>query len=207
MAVAADASVFVSGAAAGVVAGGLALEHLRVSGDAVAVALRDLVVGTIGLVLCRRPGQVISAHLDVVVGELAELVVVHAEEFGLLAGAQVQARDLVDDEGNCRAHAERPGGRCGDVGDLHVQLLPVVLDPAAVDGAGVYAIQADDVGCGEDAVEEEADHAGDSVLGKHIHGVVNLDPELDCLVVSLDELNCEALQETYSWLQNCIRCQ
>lgn len=64
--------------------GVLPIDHLAVLMDAVAVALGDVALGLGRLVLGGCPGEVISAHLDVIVGELAELVVVHAEEFGFL---------------------------------------------------------------------------------------------------------------------------
>jgi len=47
----------------------------------------------------RRPRQVIPPNLDVVVRELAQLVVVHAQQLGLLGGAELEARDAVDDQG------------------------------------------------------------------------------------------------------------
>ena len=103
-----------------VLGGGLSLEHLGVLGDAVALALGDRVLAVEGLALGRGPGEVVAADLDVVVCELAELVVVHAEELGFLGRAQVQARDLVDDEGEQGAHGEGVGRYRDDVGDLLV---------------------------------------------------------------------------------------
>lgn len=43
----------------------------------------------------------------------------------------------------------------------------------------VDAVETDDVVGGEEGVEDKADHAGDAVLGEHIHTVVDADPELD----------------------------
>lgn len=80
VAVSTDTSVLV----AAVLAGCLALEHLAVLGDAVALTLRYAVLAVEGLTLCRGPGEVVATDLDVVVGEFAELVVVHTKEFGLL---------------------------------------------------------------------------------------------------------------------------
>ena len=46
------------------------------------------------------------------------------------------------------------GPTCGgaDVGDLYVELAPVVVDPTALYDAGVDAVEADDVGCAEEGV-------------------------------------------------------
>lgn len=51
--------------------------------------------------------------------------------------------------------------------------------PAARDDAGIDAVEADDVLSAEDAIEEEAPDAGDTVLGEDVHAVVDLDPVLD----------------------------
>ena len=162
----------------------LAVDHLDVLGDAVAVFRVDVRLDAVGHVLGGRPGQVVPAHLDVVVGELAELVVVHAEELGLLGRAELEAGDLVDDEGDERRHDEGVRAACEGVGHLDVELLVVVVEPAACDEAGVDAVEADDVVGGEEGVEQEADDAGDGVLCQHVHAVVDLDPELDCGRVS-----------------------
>lgn len=162
------------------------LDHVGVFANAVAVFVRDVRVDAHLLRLLRRPGQVVAAHLDVVVRELAQLVVVHAEQFGLLARAQVQARDEVDNVGQDGAHDERVACAGEDVGQLDVE-LPVVADgPAADSGARdrvghacVDTVQADHVVDAEERVEHQADHAGDAVLGEHIHRVIDADPVLD----------------------------
>ncbi|KAI7288143.1 ammonium transporter [Hortaea werneckii] len=160
-------------------AGFLALEHLAVRGDTVAVALGDLVGFVLRVGLGGRPGQVVAADLDVVVGELAELVVVHAEQLGFFGGAQLQARDPVDDVSDQGADHEGVGAAGYNVRDLDVHEFPVVLDPAAGEGAGVDAVETRDVVGGENGVEEEADNTRDTMLGEDIHRVVNLDPVLD----------------------------
>jgi hypothetical protein len=162
-----------------VLAGCLALEHLAVLGDAVALALGNGVLAVEGLALCGCPGKVVAADLDVIVGELAELVVVHAEELCLLRGAQVQAGDLVDDEGEDGRDGERIGGNGDNVCDLLVDCLGAT-GQGACGQTVVDAVEADDVVGAEKAVEEESPHAGDTVLSEDIEGIVDLDPELDC---------------------------
>jgi hypothetical protein len=56
-----------------------ALEHLAVLWDAVAFALRYRVLPINGLALSWSPCEIVTANLNVVVGELAKLVVIHTE--------------------------------------------------------------------------------------------------------------------------------
>ena len=163
-----DAGVLVASTVMLAISRGFALEHVAVGGDAVALAGRDVRVLAIGLGLARGPGEVVAADLDVVVGELAELVVVHAEQFGFFRRAQVQARDEVDGVGDEGGDDEGVGGRGDDVGYLHVHLSVVAVQPAAGDVARVDAVEADDVVGAEEGVEEEADHAADSVFGEDV---------------------------------------
>lgn len=97
------------------------------------------------LLLGRRPGEVVAADLDVVVGKLAVLVVVHAKELRLLRGAQVQAWNEVDELGNDGRHDEGVGRRSQQEGDLDVELLVVPVEEAASDSAGRHAVEANDV--------------------------------------------------------------
>src|SRR4051812_49260206 len=120
-----------------------------------------------------------ATYLYVVVGKLAVLVVVHAQQLGLLAGAQVQAGHHVDGLGDEGRHDKRVGGAGDQVGNLDVQLLPVLVEPATRDDAGADAVEADDVVGGEEGVEDQADHAADAVLSKHVERVVNADQELN----------------------------
>jgi hypothetical protein len=181
MAISRDASVLVARV---VVAWCLALEHLAVLWDAVALAVRDRVLAVHGLALGGCPGEVVTANLNVVVGKLAELVVVHAEEFSFFRGAELEAGDLVDGEGEDGADDEGVGGYGDDVGDLLVDGGGGAGDGAACDTV-VDTVETDNVVGAEDAVEEESDHSSDTVLSEHIEGIVNLDPELDCRIVSI----------------------
>ena len=163
------------------VRGGLALQHLTVLRDAVSLGHGDICVVGVLLASRRCPREVVSPHFDVVVSELAELIVVHAEQFGLFRGAEVQAGDEVDGVGKNDRHGEGVGGGGDDVGDLHVHLPPVVVDEAASDEAGVDAVEADDVVGAEEGVEEEADHASNSMFRKNIERIVDSEEILDCV--------------------------
>lgn len=164
----------------------------------------------------RRPRQVIPAHLDVIVGELAQLVVVHAEQLRLLGRAEVQAGDEVDGVGEDVREGEGPARGGEDVRELYVELFVLVVDPAARDDARVDAVEADDVGCAEEGVGHEAEHACDGVLGEDVHGVVYVEPEFDWgegRLVS-DALGTRLEMEggkkeqggRYFWCCNCTRC-
>lgn len=178
VAVATDADVCAVVAA---LAGCLTLEHLAVLRDAVAITLGNVVLRGDGIALSGCPCEVVTTDLDVVVGKFAQLVVVHAEKLSLFGGTEVETGDLVDNEGDDGADDERVCGAGDDIGELDVQLFPVVVNPAAV--GRVHAVETDDVGCGEDAVEEETDHSSDTVLSEHIESIIDLDPELDCIIV------------------------
>jgi hypothetical protein len=181
MAVSRDARVLVPRV---VIARRLALEHLAVLRDTVALALGHGVLAVHGLTLCRGPREVVATHLNVVVCKLAELVVVHAEKLSLFGGTQLEAGDLVDDEGEDGADSEGVDGDGDDVGDLLVDGRGGAGDGASCDSV-VDAVEANDVVGGKDAVEEESNHSGDSVLSEDIERIVNLDPELDCGNISM----------------------
>jgi hypothetical protein len=178
-----DSSVFM--AICATLARLLTLQHLAVLVDAMAVPLRNSVFGGDGLVLSGSPCEVITADLNIVVGEFAELVVVHTKELSLFGSAEVKTGDLVDDESENGADDESIGGHSNDVCNLHVQLLPVVLDPATWEETSVDTIETNDIASSEKTVEEETDHASDTVLSEHIEGIINFDPELDYFIVRI----------------------
>ena len=68
-------------------AGCLAFKHLAVLCDSMAFALRDVVLSSNGVALRRGPCEIVTANLNVIVGELAELVVVHTKKLSLLGCA------------------------------------------------------------------------------------------------------------------------
>ena len=89
----------------------------------------------------------------------------------------MESGELVDGEADDGGDDESVCGDSDNVGDLDVELLIVVVDEAALDTV-VHAIEADDVVGAEQAIEEEANHAGDAVLGEYVHCVVNVDEVL-----------------------------
>jgi hypothetical protein len=197
VAIAANASVLVSRI---VLAGCLALEHLAVLWDAVALALGNGVLSIHGVALGWGPGEVVAANLNVVVGKLAELVIVHTEKLGLLGSTELETGDLVDDEGEDGADGEGVNGNGDNVRDL-------LVDRGGGTGNGtsrdtvVNTVEANDVVGTENAVEEKSDHSSDTVLSEHIEGIVNLDPELDCKLISIVISRLET-NKTYSWWQS-----
>jgi len=117
VAVARDASMLVPRF---VLAGRLALEHLAVLWDAVAVALGDGMLAIDWISFGGCPGEVVTSDLNVVVRELTKLVIVHTEKFRLLGCAELETRDLVDAVGENSAYGERVGRDSDDIGDLLV---------------------------------------------------------------------------------------
>jgi hypothetical protein len=137
-----------------------------------------------GLALSRSPCEVVTADLNVIVGELAELVVVHTKKLSLLCRAELEAGDLVDDESEDSADSERVGGYGDDVRNLLVDGRWGSSNGTTFN-AVVDTVKSDDVVGSEDAVEEESNHSSDAVLSEHIKGIVDLDPELNCRMISI----------------------
>lgn len=69
-------------------------------------------------------------HLDVVVGELAELAVVDADVLILGVDAQGHARDEVHEEEDDAGEGEGVAEDGADAGELVAELDPVAVDPA-----------------------------------------------------------------------------
>jgi hypothetical protein len=181
MAVTRNASVLVARV---VVAWRFTLKHLTVLWDTVTLALGNGMLAVHGLALGWGPCKVVTTNLNVVVCELAELIVVHTEELSLFCCAELEAGDLVDDESEDGANGEGVGGDGDNVRNLLVDGLGGTGDGTACNTV-VYTVESNDVVCTKNAVEEESNHTGDSVLSEHIEGIVNLDPELDCKMVSI----------------------
>ena len=89
----------------------------------------------------------------------------------------MESGSLVDGEADDGSHDKSVPGDSANVGDLDVELLPVLVDEAARH-AVVHTIEADDVVSTEQAVEEETDHAGNAMLSEYVHCVVNVDEVL-----------------------------
>lgn len=147
-------------------------------GNAVTLALGYRVLAVDGLALSRSPCEVVTTNLDVVVREFAELVVVHTEELCLLRCAQLEAGDLVDDEGEEGTDDEGVDGAGDDVGDLLVDRGWLAGDSTGGESV-VNTVETDDVVGTEDSVEEETPHSSDTVLSEDIERIVDLNPELD----------------------------
>ena len=131
------------------------------------------------LVTLGAPGEEVTADLDVVVRELAVLVVIHTKELSLLRSAELETGDEIDDLGDGSGHDKGVGGRGDDSSDLPADDDVVAVHEAA-NGTSVDTVEADDGAAGEEGVEDETDHAADTVLSEDIEGIVDSDKELDC---------------------------
>jgi len=90
----------------------------------------------------------------------------------------MQTRNNVDDLGNDGRHDERVRGGGDNIGDLDVQKLPVMVEPAASD-ASVNTIQTDNVIGSEEGVEEQPDDSADAVFSPHVERVIDSNQELN----------------------------
>jgi hypothetical protein len=194
MAVSANASVLVSRI---VLAGCLALEHLAVLWDTVALALGHRVLAIDGFALGWGPCEIVTADLNVIVGEFAKLVIVHTEKLGLLGSTELETGDLVDNEGEDGADGERVGGNGDNVRNLLVDRRGSTGNGTSRDSV-VDTVKSNNVIGSEDAVEEESDHSSDAVLSEHIERIVDLNPELDCRLISV-AISTFGQDLTYSW--------
>ena len=192
VAIASNTSVLV----AAVLAGCLTLEHLAVLRNTMALALGNAVLAIQRLALGRGPSKVVTADLNVVVCKLAELIIVHTQKLSLLRSAQVQAGDLVNDEGEDCADNEGVRGDSNDVSDLLVNGIGRAGDGASGQ-AVVDTVETDNVVRAENTVDEESPHSSDTVLSEDIEGIVDADPELDCKQLAIVP-KCREV-ETYSW--------
>ena len=77
----------------------------------------------------------ISGELDVVVGKLANLGVIDTQDFGVVAGAKLTARNEVDEEQDDAGAEERVCEARHRVRKLVAELDVVVVEPAASDDA------------------------------------------------------------------------
>lgn len=127
-------------------------------------------------VLDARRGR--DTYLDVVVGELAVLVVVHAKELSLFRGAEVETRDHVNGLGDDDRHDEHVGAARDNVGNLDIEQAEVPVEETTGD-TSVDAIQADNVVGSKEGVEKQTNNATDTVLSEHVEGVINADKELE----------------------------
>ena len=162
MSITSNPSVLLSSAA--VVIRRLAHQHVPMRSNAVPLVLWDGVFAAFWNGLGRCPGKVISSHLDVIVGEFTELVVIHTQKLSLLACSEVKARDVVDGVGDDERHDECPSAGGKYVCDLDIKDFPLMTDPATGDDTSVHAIEADDIGCTKEGIGEEAENTGDAVL-------------------------------------------
>lgn len=155
------------------------MDHMAVLCDTVSVLGVDVAVGLLNIG-CWCPGKIISSDLNVIVGELSELIIVHSEEFGFFCCAELETWDGIDTVSDDCGHNKGVGCAGYNVGDLDVQLLPVAVDEATGDDAGIDSIQSDNVIGTKERIEDEADHAGETVFCHHVHTIINVNPELDC---------------------------
>lgn len=130
----------------------LSRQQIRMLIDPMTLMHGNMLVVAKGIVTTRRPSEIIAPDLYIIVCELAQLIIVHADQFGFIRGAQVQAGNQVDGPREKEGDDKGPARGGEDVGDLDVELFISVVDPAAGNDAGVDAVESDDVGCAEECI-------------------------------------------------------
>ena len=139
--------------------------------------VHGVVAGVLADLLVAQVVQDLAGQLDVVVGELADLRVVDAQDLGLLGGAQGEAGDQVHEEEDQAGAAEGVDAAGDGVRELVAELDPVVVEPAAGDLG--EAVEVGYVVRGEEGGQDVADQAADGVLGEDVEGVVDAEDELE----------------------------
>lgn len=159
----------------------------------------------------------LSSDRHIIVPQLTALGLVDTDDFGFLGSAELESRDVVDDE-------EEDVGHDGDVShdrgrhrELPSELNPVaarrkasglvsrdtrkrsrggnvLVDPSTVDLGST--IERGNAGVGEEGGEDRSDVSSDSVKGESIHGVIDTEDDLDSgsVVTGLNSVKiCERL--------------
>lgn len=129
------------------------------------------------------------------------LIVVHTKELGFLRGAQLETRNKIDDFSDDGGHDKGIGGSGDDSSDLPSDKFIVVVEKAA-NGAAVDSVETNDATAGEKTVEDEANHATDTVLSEYVERVVDADEELDCenmLAFLIFNILMAVKKMAYSW--------
>lgn len=126
------------------------------------------------------------------------LVVVHAEKFGFLRCTQLETRNEIDDFSDDGGHDKGICGSGNDSSNLPSNKLVVVVEKAT-NGATVDSVETNDATAGEKSVEDEANHATDTVLSENVERVVDADEKLDCEYVSISDFSMIMLKITHSW--------
>lgn len=118
----------------------------------------------------------VPAKLDIIVGEFANLGLIHAHELLLLRSTELQARDEVDDEEDDTTEDKRVGHACNTVTELVGELDVVVVEPAPLDFG--QAIKVSNVICGKEAGQKISNQTANAVDGEDIKRIVNPKDEL-----------------------------
>lgn len=104
--------------------------------------------------------QCSTTYLNIVIGELAQLVIVHTQEFGLLRSTEVETRDVVDNIRKNGTHDKGIASACKNVGELNVELSIIANRPSTnagtclgIGGASVDTVKSNDIVNAEESIE------------------------------------------------------
>lgn len=116
-------------------------------------------------------------QLNIVVRKLSNLRIVGSQNLGLIRNAKFESRNHVHDEQDQASHSERVATTCKGVGELITHLHPVSVNPTTIDNG--LAIESGNSLAGEEGGANVADEAADTMYGKDVEGIVNVEEELD----------------------------
>ena len=119
----------------------------------------------------------ILLEADVVICELAHVVVVHANNLSLLSRAHAEEGDEVHDPEDDRGHDEGVGEASGRIGELVAELDPVMVEPAAVNHGNT--VEAGNRRLREESGKDVADDSADSVDSEDIESIIVVEEELE----------------------------
>jgi hypothetical protein len=119
-----------------------------------------------------------SAMRHLVTDDWAHLILVDANQFGVIRGAEVEHTEEtegLDKAGRGYKHEYRA---YDDVCDLDAHLLKISVQNTT-GGCEVHPVEGDNCVGGEESVEDQSNHSGQPMLCEDIHGVVDVKEILD----------------------------
>lgn len=115
----------------------------------------------------------LAAEIRILKVDIFDVLVIQTAALVFLAGADMHAGDLVDDEQENAGHNKRPGSAGGGSRKLKTELAVVLVPPATGVGSAGNTIESDNPLVGKDTRQKIADEATDAVEGKDIETIVD----------------------------------
>lgn len=121
----------------------------------------------------RDLADTLAAEIRILKVDILNVLVIQTAALVLLAGADVHAGDLVDDEQEDARHDEGPGSAGGGACELKAHLAVVLVPPATLIGATRNTVEGDNPLVSEQTSQEISNEAANTVEGKDIEAIVD----------------------------------